>query len=377
MEEKTPVAKKIRAKGNRKKWQQWEIEYILSHWPPVESLARLAARFDCSVNSVRYQARKLGLKRPQVNHEFFDSWSQDMAYVLGLTVTDGNVKKDGTAFSVELKVEDANVLEKVKAVMRFSGKLHETKPRGGLRLTGKLAGQVVRSTGSRKLVVGSRYIVKHLAALGVHPNKSLREVLPPVPKEFMKDFLRGFFDGDGGVADWIDERRKNKPTALVSYFCGNLYILCNIRGILYNELGVDGSISEGAVCEDGSMLHQLTYGKEDGLKVCSWLYSSPSNLFLDRKKKKYESFLRREAAEAPYRKQLRSRQAFEAKQANSRLRVARRDVKLERVRVFAVEHTVAECAEYMGTSYSSACSFLSKHGVRAKRLHGLKYTLTV
>ena len=35
--------------------------------------------------------------------------------------------------------------------------------------------------------------------MGGHPNKHATIKFPEVPKEFLFDFIRGFFDGDGSV----------------------------------------------------------------------------------------------------------------------------------------------------------------------------------
>lgn len=73
-----------------------------------------------SKSEARIEAQKQG-KLPQqffdINENFFSRWSPEMAYVLGLIITDGCISRTGT---VSLCINDRELLEKVREVMGLS-----------------------------------------------------------------------------------------------------------------------------------------------------------------------------------------------------------------------------------------------------------------
>lgn len=72
--------------------------------PRSKSLARLEAQ----------KKGKVPQQYFQINDKFFSTWSLEMAYVLGLIITDGCISKHGV---ISLSMNDKEVLEKVKAAM--------------------------------------------------------------------------------------------------------------------------------------------------------------------------------------------------------------------------------------------------------------------
>ncbi|GKV57522.1 hypothetical protein NCCP2222_34690 [Sporosarcina sp. NCCP-2222] len=128
------------------------------------------------------QMRPTGRPRiHQVNEDFFKKWTHEMAWVLGLFITDGHVNKD--LHSVYLAQKDVAILQKVATLMEASEVLSEP-------------------TGTRKthlLIINSKVIKSDLEKLGIMPNKSRSVRFPDVPKEFLPAFVRGVIDGDGWV----------------------------------------------------------------------------------------------------------------------------------------------------------------------------------
>src|SRR3989338_8582911 len=83
-------------------------------------LAGLARR---SRSEARLEAQKKGKVLQgyfDINERFFTKWSPEMAYVLGLIITDACISKTGT---VSLCINDRELLEKVKKVMGSTHKI--------------------------------------------------------------------------------------------------------------------------------------------------------------------------------------------------------------------------------------------------------------
>ena len=117
-----------------------------------------------------------------------------MAYVLGVIYTDGNLipgsrrdskyKNRSSRFSVSQK--EPELLEKVLALMDCNATLYRTKQR--------LTGNPLYS-----FHVNEEEMYNDLLKLGLTPKKSLTMQFPCVPDQYLRDFIRGCWDGDGSV----------------------------------------------------------------------------------------------------------------------------------------------------------------------------------
>lgn len=122
-------------------------------------------------------------RKHKVNENYFKIWSHEMAWVLGLFITDGCVNK--TQSSISLTQKNQIILRQVAKYMD--------------------ADYILASTGPTKmtptLIINSKIVKEDLGKLGITNNKSLTVPFPPVPKEYLPSFVRGVIDGDG----WVDK----------------------------------------------------------------------------------------------------------------------------------------------------------------------------
>jgi hypothetical protein len=120
---------------------------------------------------------------------FFKVWTPEMAYVLGLLYADGCVttragKSGYNEVNIELK--DVDFLRIVAKTIDPKLRVHEYTRNDGRH--------------SARLSIGIKAIVNDCVALGLRPRKSLDIEWPAtLPIEFEADFVRGYFDGDGGI----------------------------------------------------------------------------------------------------------------------------------------------------------------------------------
>jgi len=121
-------------------------------------------------------------------------WSPDVAYVVGLLATDGNLGRKRTAISIVSK--DMDLLETVK---RCLGVPNGIKPhRGGY------------SDRCHRLTWRDRAFYDWLRWIGLTPAKSLTLGALAVPDEYFADFFRGCIDGDGSILTYTDRHHTSK-----------------------------------------------------------------------------------------------------------------------------------------------------------------------
>lgn len=126
-----------------------------------------------------------------VNHDFFKTWSADMAYILGFITADGCVMTKRKLLTIGLAEKDECVLRyiKNKLFIKDNGRIAKT-----YRIPKKFPD---RRYNSVKLNIFSKIMLEDLAKLGVKDRKTGKEKWPNPPKEFVGDYIRGYFDGDG------------------------------------------------------------------------------------------------------------------------------------------------------------------------------------
>ncbi len=87
---------------------------------PYEKLCDMIGLSDRAIRNVlnKHEVQLKPIGRPrihQVNEDFFKTWSHEMAWVLGLFITDGHVNKE--VHSVYLSQKDEAILTKVAQLM--------------------------------------------------------------------------------------------------------------------------------------------------------------------------------------------------------------------------------------------------------------------
>ena len=222
-----------------------------------------------SKSEARIEAQKQD-KLPQqffdINEDFFGKWSTEMAYVLGLIITDGCISKTGT---VSLSMNDREILEKVKTVLGSAHKIEPSKHQENLYI----------------FHFARENMVNDLNKLGVIPKKSLKVTFPDVPQEYISEFIRGIFDGDGSV--YFDKRSKNYPLR-TSFHSGSKAFIEKLEDNLI-RLGMPKRRRISQQKTKNGIYYGIRYGHENSSKLFNILYKNAGNrLFLERK---YNRFL--------------------------------------------------------------------------------------
>ena len=101
-----------------------------------ESSRVIAEKFGLTDRGVRHiletlgvERRKTGYKKYRMNEDFFKVWSNEMAWVLGMVITDGTIMKN--AFLVGQK--ELYPLLKIKELIGFNGEIPDIRGAGDRR----------------------------------------------------------------------------------------------------------------------------------------------------------------------------------------------------------------------------------------------------
>ena len=124
-----------------------------------------------------------------------------------------------------------------------------------------------------------------LERLGCTPRKSLVLIFPNedlLPKKYYRDFIRGYFDGDGCIH--INKDKQNINWSLI----GTQEFLSKISDILYDELNIDKNV---LIQKKGNKAYCLSHGSlVDIEKIYNYLYKD-CNIYLKRKLEKFDTLL--------------------------------------------------------------------------------------
>jgi hypothetical protein len=120
-------------------------------------------------------------RKHKVNEDFFKTWTHEMAWILGLFVTDGHVHNE--SHSICFSQKDERILH---LIAKFMDADYVLTPFGKTKTT-------------PTLIINSKEIKKDLELMGITSRKSLIVPFPTVPEEYLASFVRGVIDGDGWV----------------------------------------------------------------------------------------------------------------------------------------------------------------------------------
>jgi len=202
-----------------------------------------------------------------LNEKFFDEWSPKMAYVLGFWFADGYMRHE-KSYRIVFSSRDYSPLLQIKKCFGCNYSICQDQRPNGI---------------DYQLILYSKHLYRGLLTLGGIRCKSKRVKFPKIPRRYLSDFIRGYFDGDGSVfyTTYIHTKTKRPRTELRSNFTsGSLEFLNGLQSILANKLGFIikkiGSYNEGAS-------RKLGYGTYDTLKLLRFLYYPNYPIGLKRK----------------------------------------------------------------------------------------------
>ena len=136
--------------------------------------------------------------RDSVHHAYFSSIDMPIqAYILGFLAADGTIVSSVPRIALELSVKDYELLELIRDELAPD---HTIRKRSREKSSNRFA-----SGESATLSFTSSQMVTDLARFGIVPKKSLTMRWPSALPEYLeRDFLLGYFDGDGSITSTVN-----------------------------------------------------------------------------------------------------------------------------------------------------------------------------
>ena len=181
-----------------------------------------------------------------------------MAYILGLWFADGCIY-GGKMFDITLHARDKYILKRIAEQLNYEGNIQDYVDRQAARI-------------NFSCVV----IYNDIVNLGGIENKSLTIKFPNIPEEFLPDFIRGYFDGDGSIMRLKNNRLNSAITS------GSKDFLDSMLKILKDKAGVEGGSYDPSS-------KSIRFGKRDTIRIGDYMYKNNPELFLLRKREKFIS----------------------------------------------------------------------------------------
>lgn len=197
------------------------------------------------------------------NESYFkEIQNEKQAYWLGFLCADGcitrfyrNEKLKSMSLELTLQSQDLDHL------VNFKNDLETNVPISHKTISGKYEAD--------KISINCTSMCRDLIKLGCTPTKSLTLEFPSeniVPSNLLRHFIRGYFDGDGGVS-YTEGKAYNSQRGKTylqhhyrCYFCGNEQFLKKLRTVLI-ENGIN--VSELKYDKRSKAINIYIYGKDN------------------------------------------------------------------------------------------------------------------
>ena len=201
-----------------------------------------------------------------LNVKFFDNWSRSMAWILGWLYADGSLIDSNGTFVLALI--DKKIIETFKKLLNADNKIIEVKIKSGYFYRFSLL---------------NNHLFNALIKLGLTPRKSKTMTFPEMSSDYLRDFIRGYFEGDGCFVYIKNYYNSKYVGSLATSFCsGSRSFLKTLRDKL-----IESGLKPQNVLRNTrktAYILQIT-----GLDFPRWIYKNKGEIYLQRK---YDKFLK-------------------------------------------------------------------------------------
>lgn len=201
---------------------------------------------------------------PKPKGKVVTEWSPQFAYAIGLFTADGCLLSDGR--HLDFTSKDLDQVETFRSCLKINTMI-------GVKHSG--AGNPYH-----RLQFSDVLFHRFLISIGLTPSKSKTITSVKVPDKYFRDFLRGYFDGDGTSSSYYDSLFPNSFRFYVSFMSASRPFLYWLRSEIGKRVNVQGHFSSYSKSE----YIQLRYAKREGIALCGYMYSKAATVPLLKRK---------------------------------------------------------------------------------------------
>lgn len=228
----------------------------------------------------------------RIRHDFFSEIKTELqAYPLGFYAADGNINEKRKTFRIHLQKQDSELIYLYKDTISpdarvFSIKEHQTTGRNGMPII---------AHESFGVDITSAKLCNDLVNLGIGYNKSYANLhIPKMPKNLIRHFIRGYFDGDGCFTEWF-ARESGKSDRVRGKFdiCGKTISIFDefIKFFADNDIKINLNF-----LKRDNMYRISTSSRKEVTKIFHLIYDD-SNFYLSRKFNKFSHYVNTEVTQ--------------------------------------------------------------------------------
>ncbi|WP_309567886.1 hypothetical protein, partial [Bacillus thuringiensis] len=203
------------------------------------------------------------------NHTYYEDVfdkidTEEKAYWLGLLFADGHISEYKSITALTLQNSDKDHLKKFAKFIGVDAKVSK------------------HSENASRVSISNKRIYDALFLKGCVNNKSLILEFPKyLSDKHVRHFIRGYYDGDGGLH--IGTQKNGKTKDLLFHVTGTFSFIREIQNIL----DIDNKLSQESKL--GNVFTLRVKGNQKPLRILDWLYKD-ATIFLQRKYDIYQEF---------------------------------------------------------------------------------------
>lgn len=219
-------------------------------------------------------------RKYMVDESYFEKIDTvEKAYILGVMYSDGTVGKN--KMSISLKIEDIELLYKIKECMQFTGVIYKYQRKSAW-------GGYNKDCVYSRLDICSKKIKEDLISVGCIENKTYILKFPTdeiVNFNLISHFVRGLIDGDGSISFSVNNKITNSKSCIIS-LVGTFELCKSVKDIFEEISGGTCYLKKSKQFDRNNNVTISIGGNRQCEKILDWLYKD-SDLRLNRKYSKY------------------------------------------------------------------------------------------
>ena len=251
------------------KWSDEDLDYLINHYATCP-IHEIEIHLHRTYNSITLKANKLGIKKEvrsnenmgvySVNKDYFKNIdTPNKAYFLGWAITDGNiVYGKNNQFRLRLNNNDIDILEKFKI---------DTCSTTNIYCRNNYA----------EINICDREFVKNLLQYGFEHDKTRTINFPEIDENFIFDFIKGCFDGDGCYIC-------TNKTKRISFVSASKNFIIRLKDVLHKNNIVSNVYNRKSY-------YTLEIGRKESKRIFLNKVLNTKSYFLNRKHEKMKLLL--------------------------------------------------------------------------------------